>query len=92
MVEAKLEQLVNRLEKAVERQEAIASSGGGATGGSSGATVSIPKVIRDYVKAMEPKIADMRAKTADLGNAYVTATSETYFILIHQQALTMMAK
>ena len=67
MVEAKLESLINRLEKAAERHEAIAAGLGGGvavaapSGGGGGA--GLDDVCKNFIKLMEPKIAALRAKT-----------------------------
>ena len=81
MVESKLQTLVERLEKAVERAEANAAGGGG--GAPAQAAGPIPKVAREYAKAMEPKIAAVREATAQLGNAYITAAENDFLTCVH---------
>ena len=59
MVEAKLQSLVERLEKAVERSEALAAGGG-----SRGATKAgeVPKLAKEYAESVTPKIEALQAK------------------------------
>ena len=84
MVESKLQSLVERLEKAVERSEALSVGGGGGGAPSGGSGGSVPKVARDYAKAMEPKIAAVKAAAAALGNAYITTATNDFCMVIHQ--------
>ena len=69
MVEARLESLVQRLEAAVAKQESLAGgagpTGGAARGGSGTGGCALAK---QYATAVTPLIADLRAKTTDLGN------------------------
>ena len=72
MVEARLESLVQRLEVAVARAEGLSggqSSGGGQapSGGSGGCALA-----KSYVTAVTPLMDAVKAKTAELGNQYVT--------------------
>jgi len=91
MVDTKLQSLVERLEKAVERAEANAAGGGGGApaGGSVGA---VPKLVREYIAAMEPKIAASKAAAATLGNSYITNATNDFCEILVQQAVWMVAK
>ena len=70
MVEAKLESLVQRLEAAVAKQEAMAGGAGPAsasTGGSGGCPLA-----KQFATAVTCHIDWIKAKTAALENSYVT--------------------
>ena len=71
MAESKLESLVQRLEAAVARSEALAAGAGqSASSGPSGPKMS--KLAREYVAAVSPALDTLKARTADLDNSYVT--------------------
>lgn len=67
MVESKLESLVQRLEAAVARQEALAGGAGAASAGSAGGAGGCP-LAKQYAAAVKPLIDDLKAKTAAAEN------------------------
>lgn len=69
MVEAKLESLVQRLEAAVAKQEALA---GGASSPAQAATTGGCPLAKQFASAVTQHIETVRAKTATLANEYVT--------------------
>ena len=97
MVESRLESLVQRLEAAVVRAEGLSGGAGGAggaqasAGGGGGSGCALAKA---FATAVSPAIAELKAKTAALGNQYVTDMTATFLQLVHSQGqtLTTMAK
>ena len=92
MVE-KLEALVNRLEAAVARQEALAA-GGGAGGAAGGSSTGGCALAKQYAGAVKSLIDALRAKTTELGNQYVTDLTERYvqLVIMQGQTLTTMSR
>ena len=72
MVEAKLESLVQRLEAAVIRQEALAAGGGSSQPAAQASGPKMCQLAKDYVAAVSPALDALKAKTAELDNSYVT--------------------
>ena len=68
MVEAKLEQLVQRLEAAVSRQEAMAGGAGGAGAASGGGGPGGSPLAKQYAAAVTSHIDTLKAKTTACGN------------------------
>ena len=96
MVESRLESLVQRLEAAVVRAEGLSGGASGAAGaqasaGGGGGGCALAKA---FATAVSPAIAELKAKTAALGNQYVTDMTATFLQLVHSQGqtLTTMAK
>ena len=92
MVETKLEQLVQRLEAAVARQEALA--GGGASSASANSGGGGCPLAKQYAAAVKSQIGAVREKTAACGNQYVTDMTTTFIQLVIMQAqvLNTMAR
>ena len=68
----RLEALIQRLENAVARQEALA-------GGASPAKAAGPvqnKLAKEFIAEVQPKVAALRERTANLGIAQVTKATD----------------
>ena len=93
MVESKLESLVQRLEAAVARQEALAAAGGGGAPAAS-AGVKMCKLAREYVAEVSPALDDLKAKSGDLGNKYVDelVATLTQIVVMQVPVLNTMAQ
>ena len=95
MVEAKLEQLVQRLEAAVSRQEALGA--GGSAGGSAAASKPagpVGALAGELLALTGPLLEEVKAKAAAIGNASVTQGTDFYIEAMKLQGalLTTMAK
>ena len=76
MVQANLEQLVQRLEAAVVRAESMAGGAGGA-GAASATSAAKPSgpagaLAGEFLALTTPLLDDLKAKAAAIGNATVT--------------------
>ena len=95
MVESKLESLVQRLEAAVARQEALAA-GVGVAGGAPAASAGVKmcKLAREYVAEVSPALDDLKAKSGDLGNKYVDelVATLTQIVVMQVPVLNTMAQ
>ena len=82
MVEAKLEQLVQRLEAAVAKQEALAGGAGGAGAAAAGGGAGGCPLAKQYAAAVTSHIDALRAKTTACDNTYVTEMTGTFIKLV----------
>ena len=85
MVESRLEALVTRLEAAVARQEALAAAGGAVGGGAAQSGPAACALASSWASTLEPLVADLRAKTGELGNQYVTDCTGRFLQLVIMQ-------
>jgi len=95
MVEARLEALVQRLEAAVSRQEALMNQGGPAPQQRAGnSSVGGCPLAKSFAAAVKGHVEAVRTKTAALGNDYVTemTTNFVQLVIMQGQTLTTMAR